>query len=88
MSDPEGLSIGELARRTGVPAATLRSWEDRYDFPRPERMAGGHRRYAESDSGRIEEIRAYYASPQDPSLKYLELGGFDYAGRGYPLAAP
>jgi DNA-binding transcriptional regulator YiaG len=24
-----GLSIGELARRTEVPAATLRSWEDR-----------------------------------------------------------
>jgi DNA-binding transcriptional MerR regulator len=58
----EGLSIGELARRTGVPAATLRSWEDRYGFPRPQRMAGGHRRYAESDSGRIEEILRLRAS--------------------------
>src|SRR5262245_42192118 len=34
-------------------------------------------------TGRIREIRAYYASPQDRSLERLELAGFDYAGRGY-----
>lgn len=39
-------------------------------------------------SGLIAEIRAYYASPQDPSLTHLELGGFDYAGAGYALAPP
>ena len=39
-------------------------------------------------SGLIREIRAYYASPQDPSLERLELGGFDYNGRGYPSAPP
>lgn len=39
-------------------------------------------------TGLIEEIRAYYASPQDPSLPRLELDGFDYAGRGYPLQSP
>jgi hypothetical protein len=44
--------------------------------------------YVFSARGLIEEIRAYYASPQDPSLQQLELGGFDYAGRGYPLKAP
>ena len=63
MSGPqEGLSIGELARRTGVPAATLRSWEDRYGFPRPQRLSGGHRRYAETDSALIEEILRLRAS--------------------------
>jgi methyltransferase len=36
----------------------------------------------------IAEIRAYYASPQDPSLERLELGGYDYAGAGYPLEPP
>jgi hypothetical protein len=41
--------------------------------------------YEFSPRGLIREIRAYYASPQDPALKNLELGGFDYAGRGYPL---
>lgn len=43
--------------------------------------------YVFSERGLIEEIRAYYASPQDPQLARLELGGFDYAGRGYPSKA-
>ncbi len=42
----------------------------------------------DDDTGLIKEIRAYYASPQDPGLKDLELGGFDYEGRGYTLAPP
>ena len=44
--------------------------------------------YVFSPKGLIQEIRAYYASPQDASLQVLELGGFDYAGRGYPMKAP
>lgn len=57
MNGPQdGLSIGELARRTGMPAATLRSWEDRYGFPDPQRQAGGHRRYAEADIALIEQV--------------------------------
>jgi hypothetical protein len=44
--------------------------------------------YVFSEAGLIREIRAYYASPQDKSLKRLEIGGFDYAGRGYPLTPP
>ena len=39
-------------------------------------------------TGLIAEIRAYYASPQDRSLRRLELDGFDYAGRGYHLECP
>ena len=40
------------------------------------------------DSGLIREIRAYYASPQATDLDRLELGGFDYTGRGYALEPP
>ena len=43
-----GFSIGELSRRTGVPVATLRTWETRYGQPRSRRLAGGHRRYDDS----------------------------------------
>lgn len=50
------LTIGELALRTGVPTATLRSWESRYGFPQPERLAGGHRRYAESDVDAVAQV--------------------------------
>jgi methyltransferase len=39
-------------------------------------------------TGLIAEIRAYYASPQDPSLDALELDGFDYAARGYATEPP
>jgi DICT domain-containing protein len=59
---PDGLSIGELARRTDVPAATLRSWEDRYGFPRPHRLAGGHRRYDRGDIRLIEAVVRLRAS--------------------------
>ncbi len=44
-----GLSIGELAERTGLSTATIRMWESRHGFPRPERLQSGHRRYAETD---------------------------------------
>lgn len=44
--------------------------------------------YVFSSGGLIEEIRAYYASPQDATLRALELAGFDYSGRGYPMKAP
>lgn len=39
-------------------------------------------------TGLIREIRAYYASPQAADLDCLELGGFDYAERGYPMHSP
>jgi MerR family transcriptional regulator, light-induced transcriptional regulator len=63
VNEPEdSLSIGELERQTGVPAATLRSWEDRYGFPRPQRLAGGHRRYAKNDTALIGEVLRLRAS--------------------------
>jgi SnoaL-like domain len=34
----------------------------------------------------IQEVRAYYAAPQPPGELRAELGGFDYAARGYPVA--
>lgn len=39
-------------------------------------------------SGLMQEIRAYYASPQASELERLELGGFDYEGRGYEMVSP
>lgn len=48
------LSIGDLAERTGVSAATLRVWESRHGFPVPHRRDGGHRRY---DDGHVSAVR-------------------------------
>lgn len=51
-------------------------------------MLRGDEWYKFSERGLISEIRAYYASPQDQSLPVLEIGGYDYAGLGYPMSAP
>ncbi|MFC6285212.1 DICT sensory domain-containing protein [Nocardioides sp. GCM10027113] len=41
----DSLTIGDLARKTGVAAGTLRMWETRHGFPQAERRKSGHRRY-------------------------------------------
>lgn len=57
-----GLTISDLAERTGVPHATLRTWESRYGAPRPRRLAGGHRRYVEEDVALVEEVLRHKAA--------------------------
>jgi DICT domain-containing protein len=53
---PDLLTIGDLADRTGVPPATLRSWEARHGFPVPVRQPSGHRRYDEGDVAVVLEV--------------------------------
>ena len=50
------LSIGSLAKATGVPVETLRTWEQRYGFPVAERKPSGHRVYALSTVTRLRRI--------------------------------
>ena len=51
-----GLTIGDLARRTGLTPAVLRTWESRHGFPRPHRLESGHRRFTESDVAALEGV--------------------------------
>ena len=75
-------AIGELSRRTGVPQATLRTWETRYGLPRPRRLPGGHRRYDASAVREVERVLAHRATG-------LEHGGRRRAGgRGAGLGRP
>ena len=53
----EGLNIAAVAQRTGIGADTLRKWERRYGVLRPNRTAGGQRRYDERDVARVEWLR-------------------------------
>ncbi|WP_066373184.1 MerR family transcriptional regulator [Herbidospora mongoliensis] len=48
--------IGAVARRFGLPAPTLRTWDQRYGLGPSLRTAGGHRRYTELDVQRIQEM--------------------------------
>jgi DNA-binding transcriptional MerR regulator len=52
------LKIKDVADRTGVAAATIRMWEQRYGFPNPQRTASGYRLYTGRD---VEAIRAVVA---------------------------
>lgn len=56
MSDDEPpiYSIGAVERMIGIPAATMRNWEERYGLITPRRSAGGHRLYTE---GQVEQLR-------------------------------
>lgn len=59
-----------------------------YKTKQGKRLRGDEWYEFDPESGLIKEIRAYYASPQADDLAELELGGFDYRGRGYPDAPP
>jgi DNA-binding transcriptional MerR regulator len=54
---PTGLTLKAVSRRTGVPAATLRTWQHRYGFMRPARGPSGYRLYGEEDIARIERVK-------------------------------
>jgi MerR family transcriptional regulator, light-induced transcriptional regulator len=54
---PDGLSAGEAARRIGVAATTIRTWDRRYGLGPSYREPGRHRRYSEHDVARLELMR-------------------------------
>ena len=60
MSKP--LTIADVARETGLTAASLRAWEQRYGFPRPKRDAAGQRRYEQADVHAVRRVITERAS--------------------------
>ncbi len=57
MAGREGvLSIGALSAATGIPVATIRTWERRYGFPVAERKPSGHRVYPVATVSRLRLI--------------------------------
>jgi DICT domain-containing protein len=51
-----GLGIGEVSERTGIAVPVLRMWEQRFGFPRPERRAGGRRRYSDREVELLRQV--------------------------------
>jgi DNA-binding transcriptional MerR regulator len=47
-------TVSAVERMLGIPAATLRNWEERYGLVNPERSGGGHRLYTRSQ---VEQLR-------------------------------
>ena len=57
MTIPTGLTLKAVSRRTGIPAATLRTWERRYGFLRPARSANGYRLYGEQEIAQVLQVK-------------------------------
>jgi MerR family transcriptional regulator, light-induced transcriptional regulator len=51
------ISATRFAQLTGVSRERLRTWERRYGFPAPHRVARGPRRYAADDVSRVVAVR-------------------------------
>jgi len=52
-----GLSIGELAKLTGVKIETIRYYERERIIPSPARTAGGHRVYTNGQARRLQFVK-------------------------------
>jgi DNA-binding transcriptional MerR regulator/methanogenic corrinoid protein MtbC1 len=59
--------IKEFAGIVGVPEATLRAWERRYELLVPERTSGGFRLYSRDDERRIRSMQAHMARGLAPA---------------------
>ena len=51
------MKIGEAAERSGVPAKTIRFWEDQHLLPAPARTSAGYRDYHAAVLERLAFIR-------------------------------
>lgn len=54
-------TVNEVEERSKVPASTLRQWERRYGFPKPERSSSGYRLYSDMDIANIEAMKRHIA---------------------------
>jgi CheY-like chemotaxis protein len=70
MPDQPFYSIGTLARILGVPAATLRTWEERYGIVVPDRSPAGHRLYSRLQVEQLRFVSDQVASGLSPADAY------------------
>jgi methanogenic corrinoid protein MtbC1 len=64
-----------VSRATGIGQHTLRAWERRFGFPKPERLPSGHRRYTADQVARLRLIsRALAAGHRAGDVVPLPLG--------------
>lgn len=54
--------MNEVEERSKVPASTLRQWERRYGFPKPDRSESGYRLYSDADVAHIEAMKRHIAN--------------------------
>jgi DNA-binding transcriptional MerR regulator len=83
-SPPEPVfTVSGAARRLGIPAATLRTWERRHGIGPSGRSIGGHRRYTSADLIRLRAMRTLVETgvPPAQAAGLAALAAGDPAGR-------
>jgi CheY-like chemotaxis protein len=60
-------SIGAVAQMLGIPPATLRTWEERYGLPVPQRSPGGHRVYSRDQVDQLRFVKAQLTQGMAPA---------------------
>lgn len=68
VSQPERWTIGQVARLTGLPAKTIRYYEESGILPPPTRAENGYRSYTRADLNRLHLLRRLHALGIAPSL--------------------
>ena len=79
-------SIGAVAEMLGVPAATLRTWQERYGVVQPERSPAGHRLYSRDQVAELRFLADQVAAGLSPGdahrlLRERLAGGVSHADR-------
>ena len=85
------IRIGELARRAGVPTATLRAWERRYGIVDPVRGPSGYRLYSPDDERRLRSMLALIEqglAPAEAAARVLSATGAETVLTEQASAAP
>lgn len=80
-------TIKRAAELTGVPAATLRAWERRYDVVEPQRTEAGYRLYDDETLARLRTMAELVADGWTASNAAAEAGR-RHSGTGSPSPAP
>jgi DNA-binding transcriptional MerR regulator/methylmalonyl-CoA mutase cobalamin-binding subunit len=82
------LSIGVVARQSGLEISTLRKWEARYGFPQPQRRESGQRVYLKDDVEALRLIARRLATGERVGRVIRELLAARSSSPGIDASAP
>ncbi|WP_025348543.1 MerR family transcriptional regulator [Nocardia nova] len=83
-SDPAGFPIGTVAERIGIPTATLRSWNQRYDIGPSGHRPGRHRLYTEADIAILQRMVILVRGGASPASAANTVRAAELAEGDYP----
>ncbi|MBB5911438.1 DNA-binding transcriptional MerR regulator [Nocardia transvalensis] len=84
-----GYTVRAVADRLGIPTATLRSWNHRYDIGPPRHRPGAHRLYTEADIAQVARMLDLIRAGASPAgaAAAVRAPAVDHGDRGPLLTA-